>query len=586
MYLIKAPTGELAVAETAEIIRVRNLPTRDWSTDPNAPRMIELLTNWLQHTPAKCAPRCTCCKYVSELNDAQAAFLSEFFALGRSVVPLRTGKGKTLAALLAGTVLAKALGRTPKVLMIIPASGKQKTITEACDYAKHWRCAAFKLVTYEFLSNPKNLEWLIEFDADLVLADEAHKLTATSKAWRRLAAFLAWRIEKKGVPATFVPFTASMTARKLRECWHYTRAAMGNASPFPATRDEMQVWAAATDEKVPIESQVLPGAMCTLAPRPEGDHGLRERAQLQLGARIASTPGFVSTKEDIPPVTLKLGCTELALPAHVQEMVAVLRKKKELPNGRQFSQAWDVWKHARRFGCGLYQDWDPPAPRAWLEARRAWYDFVNTYLERRKDIDSHVHVVNRIDRGELDDGGVLAHWREIEPHFTPNSVAHWVDDTTLKYCADWLSRKENAKGICWVEFSAFGEKLQDMTGLPYFAKDASCRRSGAKLAGYEGTPMIVSVKHGQLFNLQAYDRNLLSTVLPMGAQLDQLIGRTCRNGQESEEVHVEFLMTVLESYTALDQCFRDAKRAQRVDGQAQKLCYGECIDPVIQGLRG
>lgn len=586
-YLIPLNTGEYAVAETSEIIRARQLPWRDWETNPDLPRMIELMTRWLQHTPAKCVPeRCTCCRYVDSLNDAQAVFLSEFFALRRAVVPLRTGKGKTLAALLAGTILEKATGRYPKTVMIVPASGKEKTQIEATDYAMHWRVGPCNVVTYEFLANPKNLKWLEEQDFDLVLADEAHKLTEKSKVWGRLSKWMLVRA-KAGRPVTFVPFTASMSGRKLSECWHYTRGAMGDASPLPRDRQEAKVWAAATDEKIPLESQVLPGALCSLAPRPEGDHGLRERAQMQLGARIAATPGFISTKEDIPPVTLKMTCTELQLPQHVQDMVNVLRRKKELPNGRTFTQAWDVWKHARRFGCGLYQDWDPPAPRAWLEARRAWYDFVDHYLTYHRDIDSHVHVINRIDRGQLPAGeALLAHWREIEPAFKPNSVAKWVDDTTLNYCADWLQRDENKRGICWVEFTAFGRRLAEMTGLPLFAEGATDRRTGKHLTLYTGTPMIVSVKHGQLFNLQWHNTNLLSTVLSMGKQLDQLIGRTVRNGQESPEVWVEFLMTVLESYSALDQCFRDARRAQRVDGQAQKLCYGECVDSVIAGIRG
>src|SRR5512139_3525807 len=158
-YLFRTPTGEYAVAETKDVQRSRDLPWRDWSKDVNLPSLRDALNKWLHHTPTKCRPLCSCCRYVDGLNDAQVAFLGELFALGRGANLFRTGAGKTLCSLLSITILEKLYG-PQKAIVITPASGRTKTLVEARDYAKHWRCGAFRHVTYEFLANPKNRTWL------------------------------------------------------------------------------------------------------------------------------------------------------------------------------------------------------------------------------------------------------------------------------------------------------------------------------------------------------------------------------------------------------------------------------------------
>jgi hypothetical protein len=584
VYLYRAPTGEYAVTETKDIVRARQLPWRDWSKDPNLPALTAALDRWLQHTPAKCEPRCTCCKYVSGLNDAQVAYLAELFALGRAANLFRTGKGKTLAGLLAITVLEKLLG-PQKAVLVTPASGRKKTMDEARDYARHWRVGAFTHVTYETLANPKNSLWFEQHAPTVVLLDEAHKAGRKTKAYGRLAKYVLAEV-KAGRRVVVLPFTASISSRKLDECWHILRLAMGDACPLPSERAEAEVWAQATDEKVPIDAQVLPGALMSLAPPGfvfEDDRP-RRRAQAAIGARLTGTAGIVATIEAVLPITLKLSSTRIELPPETEAVVAELRDKWRLPSGETFDHAWHVWRHSRSLGCGLYYRWDPPPPREWLEARRAHYAFIREYLSHSRKMDSPVHVVNGIDAGEIADGGLLEAWRAVRDTFQPHSKAEWVHTNTLEYAKRWLGDKENEHGICWVEYVAFGERLAAETGLPYFAAGAADQR-GRSLNHFSGSPIIVSNKHREQFNLQWYNRNLITSCPPVGKDVDQKLGRTLREGQYADEVSAEFLLTTLETDLCLMQCFADAKRAQRWDGQPKKLCYGECMDADIQRLR-
>ncbi len=89
------------------------------------------------------------------------------------------------------------------------------------------------------------------------------------------------------------------------------------------------------------------------------------------------------------------------------------------------------------------------------------------------------------------------------------------------------------------------------------------------------------------FNLHdRWSDNLITCALPVGEGTEQLIGRTVRDGQPAEEVTVEFLLTVAESYRDLAQAFADARASSLLEGgQPKKLCYGECTDSIIESIK-
>jgi len=578
--LVLDPGGKYHVRSTPELVRVRDLPRRDWEED--SAEAVDLLTTWLQHSPQQCKPApCSCCRRVRRLNPAQAAFLREAHDLrGRVICPFRTGAGKTLVTLLLGTVLARALGAPQKTLLVVPANTLEKTRREAKDYAKHWRCAAVSLVSYELLSHPKHADWLEKCAPSVIVCDEAHKMkNPSTKAWRRIGKYI-----KAHRSTIFIPCTASLAGRSIKEFWHYVLVAMRDGAPVPSAWAEANAWANAMDEKVPPEQRVGPGALAQLGPPPPPaeDKGPVHRTRRVFGNRLTDTPGVVSTNESLPPVTLLISSTALELPPELQAVVSGVRDSWTLPSGETFDHKWDLWRHSRTLGCGLYYHWDPPPPREWLDARREWHTFVREYLKTSRKWDSPVHVANLVDEGRLDDGGMLGRWREIRPTFEPVSVAEWVDDTAMRYAAQWL--RDSPRGLCWVEYTPFGERLSDLTGIPYFSSGA-CDKSGRHIVDYPEGPAILSLSLREGHNLQTRNKNLILTCPPKGDRVDQLAGRTCREGQEEAEVSLEFLITTEESLLCLQQCFADARFAQAIDKQPRKLCYGQCLDDLTETMQ-
>lgn len=548
-----------SVGQTAELVRIRDLPRRIWQDDPKLDRLVQALTKAYRYNDKPCQVECEGCK-AQVLKPAQAVTLAEAYNLGGAVGVLRVGAGKTLTSFLLPTVM-----RAKRPLLIVPGSALKDTERYHREHARHWKLLPLVVQSYQFLSHPKHQDWLMQYRPDLIVGDEFHKAKdPRSKICKRLKAYL------QAEPAcVLVPLTGSASGRSIMEYWHYMPWALHGRAPVPRKEREAKLWALATDEKVPEESRVEPGALLQLGTYPaDADPVVQARRAYQ--DRFVSTPGVVSTLEDIPSVGLRIWTTELDLPARLRDQVAEMRRTWTTPGGEDFSTATDLYRHSVTLGAGLYMRWDPPAPKPWQEARKAWHKFCRNWLAYQRKYDSNVHVAQLIDQGKLEDGGVLAKWRELDPTFVPNPVPVWLDLTALEYAAAWLEREQ---GLVWVAQHDAGVQLSKLTGAPFFSTGGR-DPAGREVSQCSG-PMIVSMHScREQKNLQyAHSKNLLLTVPPRGDWCEQLLGRTHRDGQPEDDVTAEFLLTTRESYLALAQCVRDAQRTWDQHGQPQKLAY-------------
>jgi len=553
------PTGE--VEETSELRRIRDARRRVWQDDPKLERLVDLLTHKLRHTDTPCAVACEGCR-AKRLKPAQAVALREVYEQRGGILPLRVGAGKTLVGMLIPTVL-----NARKPLLIVPASMKQDTLRYHAEYSRHWKTKRIEVVSYEFLSHPKHVNWLQEYAPDLIVGDESHGMAPGTKVLRRVSKYR----RAAGSACTMVTMTGSIGGRSVRSYWGYSHLSLPGSAPLPKGFLEAQTWGMALDEKVLEELRVEPGALLQLGEYPpEAEPLVQARRAYQ--DRFTSTPGVVSTLEDIPAAKLRIWTTLLPLPAKLQADIAEMRLNYVTPGGEDFSSRLELFRHSTTLGAGLYSIWKPQAPKPWALCRREWKRFSREFLRTTPKWDSDVHTAMLIDAGRLDDGGVLAAWREIEPTFIPNPVPVWCDDTAVNYAADWLSRE---RGIVWVAQAEAGRRLEEMTGMPYFGRKAQDSQ-GRGVADHNG-PMICSMQSCSVGkNLHYYNhKNLLLTVPPTNKRLEQLIGRTHRDGQSSDEVTVEILLTTRESFLALAQCVRDAEFNWATHGQPQKICYGQ-----------
>jgi hypothetical protein len=169
----------------------------------------------------------------------------------------------------------------------------------------------------------------------------------------------------------------------------------------------------------------------------------------------------------------------------------------------------------------------------------------------------------------LDQPDEFVEWDGIKDDFVPNVVAEWIDNFALEAATKWLRDKG---GICWVEHVAFGKRLAEFSGLPYF---------GGGENGIIDTPetaIIASIAaHSQGKNLQRFSRNLVVCPPTSGKVWEQLLGRTHRPGQEADEVTCVIFLHFLELLSSFEQARADARYLEDMFGNQQKLNYADML---------
>jgi len=222
-------------------------------------------------------------------------------------------------------------------------------------------------------------------------------------------------------------------------------------------------------------------------------------------------------------------------------------------------------------------------PSDWLGARRVWCSFVRDQIEQSHLYDTMLQVANACRAGLLA-SETLDAWKGIENSYEPVTRPIFYETTALETCLTWL---EKNVGIVWVEHRAFGEALSQLSGSPYFGpggRDAS----GASIADAKGDkPAIASIAAcGQGFNLQMFSKNLITSCPSGAATVEQVLGRTHRDGQLADEVVVDILLGCREQYDAFDGALEGAKAAETLLGHSQKLLLADVLMPDISSRRG
>jgi len=391
-----------------------------------------------------------------------------------------------------------------------------------------------------------------------------------------------------------VVLTGTLGNRSVLEFGHLCELALGEGSPLAREEMVLRDWAFALDEKVPDFQRKAPGALLRWGDSADTDLVAARRA---FKSRFSETPGVVCTDDTFTDVLLHIRCFDVnyspraasareieclpcgglgckrcrgrgfhAFAGGVDGAFAQLRTLQQTLDGVPVPDASAVWRHAREYACGFYYRLDPPPPRRWVEARTACFAFVQDVLMHGRQ---GLASMGDVFRAHPTDPRIVR-WQQIRGEYDPDRhrQAVWFDDTIIRLAAKWAAE---APGLVWTEHTAFGERLERETGLPY------CREGGADALGVQATAqnrqrsVICSVSSiGEGHNMQPWHRNLVISCPPNGNRWEQLISRTHRPGQ-TRPVSVEVLTSCIETLKGFRQAVADCEMQEQTRGQAQKL---------------
>lgn len=539
-----------SVPATPEFHRVRDLPRRRW-TDGEAETLADLLTRELRTTFGR-----------ERLRPIQGIMIAEAFDAGGMLAGVSVGRGKTLPTFLIPTIMG-----VQRPLLLVPSNLVEKTNRDLAVWSYHFRVhPRIRVFSYERLSVVSGANALEQYNPDLIIADEVHNLKNRDSArGRRFLRYMQAHQDTK-----MVGLSGSITRRSLRDYWHILGLCLKETAPIPYVLHELETWAAAIDPDVDDRVRLAPGCLLDLAPEPADTGTPLDRARASYQRRLSETRGVVITPSNEIAASLEISARPLEAPAAVDDALESLRTTWETPNGDELLMAIDVWRHARELACGFWYQWNPPPPPEWLEARKAWHKFVRGMLGRNlSTMDSPLQVARRFADHPLHNA-----WRAVRDLYDPDAHkrAVWISDFLLRDAAGWLNDHTQAPGIAWVEHHAAGERLALLSGRSYFGGGPDASRAILDAHG----PIIASIKaHGTGKNLQHYSRNLIVSVPPSADTIEQLLGRTHRDGQEADTVTVELYLHAPEIREGLARALSEADYIQRSTGMPQKLLYAD-----------
>lgn len=511
------------------------------------------------------------------LRPAQARALEALRVHGGLLGPIGTGHGKSLITLLAGV----AAGAT-RPLLLIPANMRVPLANERTKFAEHWKLATnLKVVSYSELSIERGSTLLEDYEPDIIIADEAHNLRhLTSARSKRLVRYI---VENPDV--RFAALSGTLTARSVKDYAHLAELALRNGSPLPLERFDLEGWSRLLDadqEPVPTDWLLFQALLPTW--RSLGAER-RVLARKAFAERLNATPGVVSTSD--ASVGASLLYEEIAVPFcdTIRKNIKQLEKLWARPDGEELPDAMSVARVGKQLSHGFYYRWVWPggAPDTdWLEARNRWHAWIREVLLRgNPDLDSPLRVRNALEAGRYKDQrgeALLRTWQGQQHKPEPPVEPVWFSDTLVRRAIEWAVEKLEAGtgGIVWYYDRAVGERLAAY-GLPLYDAERD-----APLTWDEAPVFAASITaHGTGKNLQPWAHNLVLSWPASGSTAEQLISRTHRAGQQSDEVYVDYVAHTRYLKHALFQSQRDARYIESSLGTPQRLCYGSWVNGPI-----
>lgn len=568
------------------------------------------------------------------LRPIQSAALRSIRECRGGLFPIGVGHGKTLIALLAGTVLEAELA-----VVLTRASVVSQMERDYHTWRAHFRMPRVKLLSYPTLSRPERSEELSRLaerygDRLVLVADEAHELRRFTAARTKRVA----RLLTRHPAIRFVALSGTITARSVKDYAHLAEWALRDGSPVPRTAedfaDELATWCRAFDSDgrpngldwdavwpvleafgPQLECRACHGSGRTRPPSSyqcpacggSGDgrtdlvgDARQAYARTALRERLHDTHGIVATTDASIGASLVIRTVAPAVPAQIRAWLDLIDDQHENPDGEILPDDLSRGRAKRNLCMGFFQRWEWPngqPDEPWLRARRGWNMHVSEQLENHSDdgYDSPLLVWRRVAdevRERTDTGERLdpiheawLRWEDQRAKRPPPSVAEWYSTYALDAVADLLAKlhDEETPAIVWYESRAVEIALRQMGLRCYGAGTLPPEVPPGQKAP---TVAMSSRSHGTGRNLQAWACNLVVEPSGDGGWWEQLIGRTHRQGQEADEI-VVYALAHASFGDALERAKAGADYIQSSTGNLQKLLLATWVgeDKTPEGAR-
>ena len=581
--------GKVPVKDSEDLQRIEALPRRPRPTDDQQSQTAAQMTALLRRDNPKCRCKELNAKCITHLLPVQGWYLLEAMA-GGALGHVSAGAGKTLI----GFLLPMVVPNVKRAVLLVQPDLLSQALHDFEVASQHFRLPnlagakagpfyadrpVLDLLAYSKLSAKSCTAWLSDRKPDLVIADEAQNLSNVEGV--RGDRFLRYFMDAP-YPVRLCAHSGSLTVDGLDDYSHLSALALLEGSPLPIDPDTVVEWASALDPfREGQRPPAPPGALLRLcAPGEHARSGFRRRLVDTLGGITtldASIPAkLVIRKRPTPP-----------LPEKVAEALAQIRGG-ERPDGEELVEDVERKVAARQAAYGFYYYWRFPRGEPddlilrWYAARKAWGRALRARLEARSEgMDSPLLLTEAADRYDAGYVGPLpvwhcpvrAAWRGVQPLVQPVPAFQWIDDFMAADAARW--GRENV-GIIYYQHTAFGRRLAEIGGFPIYEGGDE---ASAAIRAEDGTRTVVaSLKaHGTGKNLQMFHRGLLANSPSNNGQLEQVLARLHRTGQEADAVTFDFYCHTPEVEDGWEKALSEAAYKLETTGSRERVLFADRV---------
>lgn len=587
------------VEDSPDLRRILALPRRPRPSLAEQDAAAEEMTRRLEAHPRPCACR------IHRLLPVQGWYLREASEAGGALGFVVAGGGKTGI----GILLPMVLPDVRVAVLLLPPELRAQFVVDYEEWSRHFKVPnlawsgsltaasgsrrlgaihewgdrpflrdrpVLHVLAYSELSHERCATWLTEYRPDLIVSDEAHRLSDQDSV--RTSRFKRYAVSRAhaGSPIRFAGHSGSLTTRSILQYQHLAALALRDGSPVPHDPGAAQSWASCLDP-------ALRGC-----PAPAGALAKLGGASAQDGfrLRLTETLGVITTEDARLPVRLTLTVRQPPpMPAAVAEAIGQTRASRTRPDGQEFTEEAETVACLRQLACGFFYRWiyprgEPPdLIDRWFAARKAWFAELRGALDgyRRDRLDSPALLrqaaerwhdpAYRGDDPEWESEAWPA-WRDVRDQVVPEVATTWIDDWLARDAVAWAAQ---SPGVIWYQHRAFGARVAELGGLPLYGEGDAASIGIAQEQGDRS--IVASIKaHGTGKNLQRWTRALVTSAPSDAGAWEQLLARHHRTRQ-TRDVHVEVYQHTAEVQRALADATERARYVQATTGLSQRLLY-------------
>jgi hypothetical protein len=549
--------------------RISELPRRDWETSAT-PELVEDLSCYFKTDHG-----------TMRLREVQAVSLAEIHELGGAFLAIYVGGGKTLISGLAPVALD-----AKRPLVVVPAKLVAKTKHEFEELRLHWKIPVIPVISYQFLSQEKNSNWLFQYQPDCIILDEAHALKTASKKGGAAVAKRFRRYQQHAPSTKFVAMTGTIAKDSITDYAHLIVWCLGKGAPVPDSQEFQELWGSCIDVRKPGQEGFRP-SFKVLEKDLGGPIVDLDDARERYAQRLRQTPGVIISTEGYNEVPLFIQPTyapDIEMDHHWDKLRGGWIAPDDWPLGDAKAQ---VWAMSRDLSRGFYKYHTPWPPDEWMSARKAWAGFVRGVVEEECTLwDTERQVRTACEEGLIFSEAYLDWMRTQSQHKVDEKTrkAQWLSYDVIEFVhQDVLKKFGNSGGVVWTCQTQFAKTLAKRTGWRYFG-EMGLDAQGSPIESAKSNEIVIAsiAANGTGRNLQKlWNLNYVTCPPPTNMVWEQLMGRTHRPGQLKDEVRFWVMFACREDIDTFRMAIAEAEFSYRTTKQRFKLLDSDIEMPEL-----